>query len=155
MSVTVQITKYSVTATGTNYTVSVSPVVHPIEVRPGVITIDAATKNMVAGHAISALRAVCVDTDGRVIYANVMDLTTRNVIGVTETAAAEDALVRIRHQHHLTDAGWSWAPGQPVYVGAVGALTQTPPSATYIVHVGIAISETTLFIDIQPPIILQ
>ena len=155
MSISVAINKYAVTASGTNYTVSLSPQMKTVEVRPSVITIDAATKNMTAGESLSALRAVTVGSDGRVIYADVMDVATRNVIGVTETAAAEDATVRIRHQHHLTDSSWSWTPGQPVYVGAGGVLTQTPPSATYIVHVGVAISATSIFIDIQPPIILQ
>lgn len=107
-----------------------------------------------SGEAISALR--CVKQVGGQLFKASGDVIgdAGQVIGVTVTAtsgAGEDQTVR--NDGRLIDASWNWSPG-PVYCGANGVLIQNPGLATaFVCEVGRATDQTTLLIDIQPPLV--
>ena len=105
--------------------------------------------SLTAGVSLSALRAVTSDANGEAVYASNDTLANAQVIGITSNAASAGAGVTIKTSGILTDASWSWTKGT-VYLGTNGQLTQTTPSGgAYIVHIGRALTATTLQIDVD------
>lgn len=108
----------------------------------------------IAGETLSALRAV-YELDGVVRYLDSSDADHIDLLlGLTLTAATPGAPVNIQRSGPIDDAGWNWAPG-PVWLGADGTLTQTPPADGYDVLIGAAMSATRLTLNIQDPITLE
>jgi hypothetical protein len=54
----------------------------------------------------------------------------------------------------MTEAGWAWTIGSPVYLSANGTLSHTAPSSGFALVIGFALTATKIFIDIKQPIIL-
>ncbi len=105
--------------------------------------------SLTAGVSLSALRAVTSDANGEAVYASNDTLANAQVIGITSNAAVAGAGVTIKTSGIMTDASWSWTKGT-VYLGSNGTLTQTAPSGgAILVHVGRALTATTLQIDID------
>jgi hypothetical protein len=108
--------------------------------------------SLVAGVNLSALRAVTTDANGNAVLASNATLSDAVVVGITETAATAGNAVSVRTAGIVTDAFWSWTKG-PVYLGTNGQLTQTAPTGgAIVVHVGRALTTTTLQIDIDTTI---
>lgn len=109
------------------------------------------TVSLTASGAISALRAVVAD-DGNARYPNMAvagDVAA--VAGISVTSAASGGQVSVLTAGPWTDAGWSWMPG-PVFAGASGVLTQTPPIGA-VLMVGRALDATTLMVGVQLPLL--
>jgi len=107
-----------------------------------------------AGETLSALRVV-YELDGVVRYLDSHDTAHIELAsGVTLGAAELGEQVQVQRSGAIDDENWSWTPG-PVWLGAAGALTQTPPTAGYSLVVGVALSATRLAVDLQPPINLE
>jgi hypothetical protein len=100
---------------------------------------------------------VLIYSNGSVGYAD--NLTASHaylVIGISQSAAMSGAPVDIYNRAIVTESGWSWTAGQPVFCGANGMLTQVPPAppAQFLLIVGMAIASNQLSIEIQEPIFL-
>ena len=105
--------------------------------------------SLTAGENLSALRAVTSNVSGQAVYASNNTLANAQVIGITSNAASSGAGVTIKTSGILTDANWTWTKGT-VYLGTNGTLTQSAPtSGAIVVHVGRALTTTTLQIDID------
>jgi len=55
----------------------------------------------------------------------------------------------------LTESSWAWTPNVPLFLGADGLLTQTPPvapGALFLAQVGTATGATAAFFDRHPSI---
>ena len=105
--------------------------------------------SLTAGVSLSALRAVTTDGAGAAVYASNDTLANAQVVGITSNAASAGAGVTIKTSGIMTDANWSWTKGT-VFLGTNGTLTQTAPSGgAILVHVGRALTATTLQIDID------
>lgn len=112
------------------------------------------TIQMIAGVSLSALRAITADALGKAIYADNRISSTAGVIGITINAASNGDTVSIRDGNTVTDALWSFVPGMPVFLGEDGHLTQTAPgSDRIIVRVGVAVTATSMAIQVQQPIV--
>lgn len=114
---------------------------------------------LVAAAAISALRALRTNSVGRALYADAATLADAGAcIGISYTAAAASgASLQAVTQGLLTDSGWAWIPGAPVYLGLNGALTQTPPAApacAFAQVLAVADSATSLIVNIHQPVTL-
>lgn len=109
----------------------------------------------IAGEDVSALRVVrYAEGTHRVLYARPPEVEARCPLGVTVTGVLAGEEVTVRRDGELTDGSWTWTPGAPVLLGAAGALTQTqPPSQPYLVVIGIAITATTIVINISPALV--
>ena len=70
-------------------------------------------------------------------------------IGITTGAALEGDTVQVQTIGRLTEPSWNLIGG-PVYVGALGQLTQYPAAMAFTQQIGIAVSPTSL--DINPQI---
>lgn len=107
-----------------------------------------------ASAALSALRVV-YESEGAVAPADPADeYQVGQIVGLTVSAAgAAGVQVDIQSSGAVDDAGWSWTDG-PVFLGADGALTQTPPTAGWEVVVGWPLSPTRLNLTFDEPILL-
>jgi hypothetical protein len=108
----------------------------------------------VASESISALRVVRSDSATSVVLARWPELESRSPLGISVTAAAPAALVRVQHIGEIEDGSWSWTPGAPVFCGPLGTLTQVMPSTDYALVVGEAVTASRLVVRIQGPIFL-
>lgn len=108
-------------------------------------------KNTTNGH-----RAVTIDADGKVIYVSADDLTHANrVLGITlEAVTVVDAPIKIVQSGSVTEPSWAFNTG-PVYVGTNGQLTQNLSGLLFVQQVGVAVSATTLIVDIHPSIVIE
>ncbi len=108
-----------------------------------------------AAETLSGHRAVVIQTDG-VAYADNTDAAqATSMFGVTTSAALVGTDVTVIVGGTIREPTWSWTPAIPVFVGTSGTLTQTPPTAPAFQRIiGYATSPTTLFVSVEPAIIL-
>jgi hypothetical protein len=74
------------------------------------------------------------------------------ISGLTAQAVSPGEVFTPVRDRTISDAAWNWELGKPVFLGAAGALTQSPPANNHLVIVGRALSPQTLFIEIEEPI---
>ena len=107
-----------------------------------------------AGETLSALRVV-YEQNGQVFTLDAGDGEHIDLLlGVTLTAAEQGATINVQRSGAIDDAGWNWQPGR-IWLGAEGALTQTPPVDGFAVLLGAAVSATRITLNIQDAIQLE
>lgn len=107
-----------------------------------------------AGATVSALQAV-YERDGLVYPLDYRDEDSVSLLlGIALTAAGTGGEVTVQRSGALTDSSWTWSYG-PLWLGAAGAITQTPPDDGFDVAIGVATAATSILLDIQPPIELE
>ena len=112
------------------------------------------TLQRTAGATLSALVAA-YELNGEVFALDKDDDDHIDLLlGLTVTAASVGAPINVQRTGPVDNSGWAWTPGR-VYLGAAGALTQTPASSGNDVLIGRAVSATRLLLDIQDPIDLE
>lgn len=105
--------------------------------------------------AISGHTAVTIDSAGKAIPADAADPSLRAVVGVTLSAAIQDASVEVTAAGPVEHLGWTFTPGLPVFLGLAGAITQVlPPSAVFSKVLGVAVTPTRITLDFQPAIFI-
>lgn len=76
--------------------------------------------------------------------------------GMTLGAADDGETVQVQRIGSVTYNGWSWTQGTPVFLGANGLPTQTPPSPdngdAFSQVIGHAEAPTVLYLSIEPPV---
>lgn len=113
----------------------------------------------VAATTLGGHRMVRAESDGRVGYAS-SDIATHgdDTLGLTLGAALAGEAIDVQYRGVVTHAGWSWAPGEPVFLGRDGMPTQSVPDAglgdAFIQVVGFAETATSLHLQIDSPIYL-
>lgn len=112
-----------------------------------------------AGEILSGHRVVTRDAADGIVYASNDDSAFLSApLWLTTGAALVGAEVTVLVLGTFEEPTWSWTPGGPLYLGANGQLTQTPPTAAggavFLAQVGVATSATTVFIDRQPSFVL-
>jgi hypothetical protein len=107
-----------------------------------------------AGSNLSALLAV-YELGGVVRALSADDAVHIDLmLGITLTAAQAGEPVNVQRLGAIEDSGWNWEPGR-VFLGANGALTQTPPTSGFDVLIGSATSPTRIALNLQDPISLE
>jgi hypothetical protein len=108
-----------------------------------------------AATALSSQRVVSLNASGQAQYANSVDVTHANrVEGFTKTAVGAGERVDVLTSGELTNAGWSWVMGAPIFFDAIGRPTQTAPVTGFQQVVGMPTAATKLRIAIGMPVIL-
>jgi hypothetical protein len=113
-------------------------------------------ESLVAGATLSGHRAIAL-VGGLAIYA---DATVAEhaylTMGVSESAVVSGANLLVFNRQSIEEPTWNWAPGQPVFLGQGGLLSQSVPvsPALFVLQVGIAVSAHRLDVDIQRPIFI-
>lgn len=112
--------------------------------------------SLLTNQIVSSYKVMTVDPLGFAIYADPLNPDhVSNVLGVSINAVTDNTYVTIRSSGFLEDAAWNWTSYEPVFLGANGALTQTPPTVGFLLIVATVISPTKLLINIKEPIVLS
>lgn len=126
---------------------------------PGRDGVGSTTLNHPAAVPMSGHRVVLLDVTGALAYADAFTPShAYRVLGVTLNAAIPGQNVIVQWFGEISEPSWVWDPLLPVWLGADGVLTQTPPStigAAFALIVGFASTPTKLQVDLQPPILLE
>jgi len=142
--------------------VAVAPLVDglvPAEHLPfGAASAEQVVLNAVAAVALSGHRVVTPRPDGTLDYAsNAVAAHLHAPLWVTLGAVTAGQPATVLAYGALTESSWAWTPGAPLFLGADGLLTQTPPvapGALFLAQVGVATGPTSAFFDRQPSISL-
>jgi hypothetical protein len=102
----------------------------------------------VAGEALGGQRVVYVDADNKAYYASPDDAEAGLIVGVTTAAAAQGAAVQIRTEGEIVESSWNWTSA-PIWLGANGLLTQTPPTSGVLYRVGIPLGPQAMRVAMQ------
>jgi hypothetical protein len=107
------------------------------------------TTSVINGHR------VVVDSNGSVEYLSLLDLSHgARVLGITQNAALTGDISQVQYSGELVEPSWNWIPDLPVYGTNNGMLTQTPPTSGFVITLGVAMTATSIFINIQQAIYL-
>ena len=107
-----------------------------------------------AAVSVGGHRAVIVDSNGKVDYADSSTPAHADIVlGVTTGAAAQDADATVQTFGELVEASFNWTMGTAVYVSTNGQLTQTPPATGFKRAIGFPTAATKLFVDLGTPVI--
>ena len=98
----------------------------------------------VAGENLSGNRVVRIN-GADAFLADKDAVEASHAIGLTTGAALISTSTTIQTDGVMTEGSWSWAVG-PVWLGAAGLPTQTPPTTGALVRIGTAIAPTKLVI---------
>lgn len=108
-----------------------------------------------ADGALGGQRVVRATTAGKVGYVDPSDpVQAHAAIGLTMGAAADGVGINVQFSGEMTEPGWAWTANLPIFAGADGVPTQTPPTAGFQAAIGVAISATAMVIQIKSPIVL-
>lgn len=66
-------------------------------------------------------------------------------VGISLNAAALGDTVRIVVAGYMTEPSWGWMDG-PIWVGAGGLLTQSPPAVAAVIQIGVATGPQSLVV---------
>lgn len=106
------------------------------------------TVNYQAAVAIGAFRAVAIDNNGDLIYADKDTLDHRNrILGITITAVSAGGTPVVVQFGHIDEITWSWTMNLPIYLGTNGLLTQTPPTSGILQQLGYPTSSIGMVVD--------
>lgn len=107
-----------------------------------------------AGQPILAYKVITLNNTGHAIYASSDNLNHVNkVLGVSKNAANTGHRITIRNTGLLTNIGWQWSAGQPLYLGLNGDITSSADTGLFSNNIGYAVTETTIFINIGRSIV--
>lgn len=111
----------------------------------------------VAGEAVGGHRIVTLNNQGEVIHADrTIPGHAGRLCGLTLASAVAGAPVAVQSHGLVTDPSWQWDVSKPrLFLSTQGTLTQTVPTSGFLCVVGFCVSETQLFVDIQPAIQLN
>lgn len=109
------------------------------------------TLQLTAAGAVSALRAIVAEGGAGRYPDTGTPADAGSVVGVSKTAAADGDPFDVTTSGEISDSSWSWSPG-PVFVGAGGALSQSP-GAGWVLEVGRAVGPTRLLVNVKTPIL--
>lgn len=105
----------------------------------------------ISGHTVVATSGA----SGQLVPADSADTAMAPaVLGIITSAVEAGASVTVRAQGEVEESGWSWTPGQFIFCGADGVLTQTPPSSGFLLIVGWAMTPTRMFVRLMQPVYL-
>lgn len=76
-----------------------------------------------------------------------------DVLGLTLGAATAGDDVQVQTGGTINEPSWDWTPEEPVFAGADGIPTQSPPTdAAFLLVIGFAITSTSMRVRIESPI---
>lgn len=76
------------------------------------------------------------------------------VLGMTTGAATTGTEATVQISGYITEPGWNFTVGEPVFLSTNGHITQTAPTSGFCLIIGKPKTATTLFIEIHEPTIL-
>jgi hypothetical protein len=112
----------------------------------------------VAASTVNGHRVVAESAPGRVAHLDLLNAAhAETLLGISKNAASPEGSVEVVTGDLLSDPSFAFTPESPVFAGASGLLTQSPPAyptALFSVCVGVAVSSTAMRVAIESPIYL-
>lgn len=109
--------------------------------------------SLVAATDLIAFKVLTSDATGKATYADAGTLAhAGRVIGVGTVASLTGGSVTIAEDGVLSNAGWAWSPGVPLYLGISGDIVTTQVGV-FSVQIGYAITATSIQVNIGNSII--
>lgn len=109
---------------------------------------------VIAGQNLGGNRAVSTSSTGTLVYPDLTQLD-QTVLGITTGATTAGTLTEVQIAGIQTEPSWSWLPGLPIFVGALGTLTQQVPVSDTVLQIARPVTQTKIFVDVQQPIYLE
>ncbi len=108
----------------------------------------------VAGENIAGHSPVYIGSDGKLYTSSLNDIMSCKLCcGVSNNAAALDGSVTItKNGGSINYVGWSFTPGNPVYIGN-GIVSATDTNTAFLAVLGFSSSATSIVVKPQPIII--
>lgn len=106
---------------------------------------DALRISVQAAEPLGSHRIVTVD--GFLATPSTLD----KIVGVTSAAAILGTQANVMSKGKIEELSWNWIPNAPLFLGALGTLTQAVPVGN-VRRVAWAMSPTTIYVDLMPPI---
>ena len=106
---------------------------------------------MTADANVGGHRSLMFDGGGGVVHAD-PDAPSYNFAGISNEAATAGNSLFVVETGRVTEPGWSWQAGLPVYVVADGQLTQAAPQTGVMHQVAVAIDATSILVQPYAPI---
>lgn len=107
----------------------------------------------ISGHDINGHRIVRID-DGVAHYANNSDVELpHSAVGMTTMSTLKDYKTRIQVSGDITEPSWNFDSGKPVFLHMNGEISTNCPDTGYVQIIGTTITNNTISINIQQPII--
>lgn len=130
----------------------------PSPIRPlpvGVVTtVSDAAQYSIAGTATETIfigHAIGIDSNGDFyLVKSTNPAHSGKCVGVSESSSLAGQNIRVITAGPFDKAAYSFTPGEPVFVGPNGELTQVVPTSWFEQQVGVAITATKILIDIEP-----
>jgi hypothetical protein len=122
------------------------------------VTVTGGSASQVAGtylasEVLGGHRIVRSTGNGEVGYADCSNAVHGDdTVGLTLGAVGIGENVTVQHSGYVTNVGWSWTMGLPIFLSTTGLLTQTQPASGFVQVVGHAADTDTMFISIETPI---
>lgn len=109
----------------------------------------------VAAIAISGHRVVGVNSEDKAEYVSCDNPADAfKAYGISTHAAEAGAEIEVLMSGEITEPAWNWNPGDPLFLGVNGFLTQTAPvSPEFYLIVGWAVTTTKMKIRIEEPLL--
>lgn len=110
-----------------------------------------------SGEDIPPYTAVYQGDDGLIykLTPDVVDTRALQAKGISLNLVQTGDRVQTQLSGELFNVDWNWSPEDAVYVGLEGQLTQEIPTQNLFLRVGTALNPTTLFIDLEEPVIIE
>lgn len=98
-----------------------------------------------AAVSINAFKVLTSNSAGELIYADAsVPGHADQILGIALNSAAPNAQVTYTESGDVENMGWSWTPGEPLFLGIAGALTHNPNVGVFQAQVGYAKTPTLI-----------
>jgi hypothetical protein len=112
---------------------------------------------LVAASALDVYQLVAVVNGAIVLADQSIEAHAFSIVGLTKASAQPGQPVILLAEGVITNTSWNWAPGEPLFVGNSGQLTQDAESLTtgFLCSAGRVITPTQIYLDVsEDPIFL-
>lgn len=107
------------------------------------------------GEALGGHRVVVLNAAAAAVYAsNAVPEHLHKVLGLTTGAVILGAEATVQTGGEMTEPTWAWTLDAPIFLGANGLLTQTPPVSGFLLVVAFPVTATKIFIKLREPLAL-
>lgn len=107
-----------------------------------------------AGEAMSALKFVYVGADGKIYLGDSTDALKSEIIGITITAGAIDAIINVVSFGPVFDLSFVYGYSNSLYLTTGGNVSTTSPLTGFRALVGKGLNDGQIFVDIDEVITL-
>lgn len=108
------------------------------------------TLTITAAAALSGHRAIALNAAGDAIYADASDSTAFRALGVSTGAAILGDPLTVRQLGAMEWPAGGLTPDVPLYLGASGALSHTPPATGYVRQIAVALDTNRIQVGLGP-----